>query len=666
MPWVVLDFETLSTCDLEEAGAFRYAEDPTTEILCAAFSVDGRAGFIWRPEYEKRVTGRRLLELVEDPAVIFIAHNAQFEKAIWRNIMVGRYGWPDIPNERWHCTMAACAQRGLPLSLEMACAVLRLPYQKNMEGAKLVRQIQKFDKAGNYNMALLDGIIEYCMDDVKAEVALHERLGFLPPAERPVWLLNQEMNERGLQLDAALIEKAQQVVDGATPPLIEEFRRITGLVPTQVQKVHAWVNANGVKIPNLQGETVDRLLGAQDIDEDSIAEGDELGDVPDIPPAVRRALTIRRLIGSASVKKLRRMLVCMNEDGRARGACQYHGTQPGRSAGRLFQPYNFPRGTIQVDMGSKKAPPSPDTMVDALMTGDHEYVASVIGPPVETVVSSLRHAIVAAPGKVLVSGDYAGIQARVVLALAGQHDKTALMAAGADVYCDMAGQIYKRPITKADKVERQTGKNSVLGLGFQMGWKKFKLKYGYGLADDFCEMVVNTYRNEWAPLVPKLWRGLQDAATMTVHRKTPHMAYGIEYRLEDVWLTARLPSGRKLWYFDPRPVMRPMPWDEFDVRPAFTYRAMKMGHMQTIYPFGGSLTENVVMGIEVDIHRRGMQNLKDDGQDIVLEVYDEILAEVPAADVKRFEACMLDQPQWVRDMGIPIAVECWTGDRYRK
>lgn len=660
MTWVVLDFETLSACDLEEAGAFRYAEDPTTEILCAAFSIDGKAEYVWRPEYEKRAHGRRLLDLVEDPTVIFIAHNAQFEKAIWRAIMVSRYGWPDIPNERWHCTMAACAQRGLPMALEMACAVLRLPFQKNMEGARLVKQIQKFDKTGNYNWSLLDGIMQYCLDDVKAEVALHERLGFLPASERPVYLLNQEMNERGLQLDAEFIAKAQEIVDGATPPLIEEFRQLTGYVPTQVQKVHAWVNAHGVKIPNLQGETVDRLLGGADDDDTSADEDDNATPSPEtVPRAVKRALTIRRLVGSASVKKLGRMLTCMNEDGRARGACQYHGTQPGRSAGRLFQPYNFPRGTVSASEAVK---------VDAIMTGDHEYVNMVLGPPVESVVSSLRHAIIAAPGHVLISGDYAGIQARVVLALAGQYDKVALMATGQDVYCDMGSTIYKRPITKADKAERQTGKNSVLGLGFQMGWKKFKLKYGYGLTDDFCELVVNTYRQEWAPEVPKLWRALQDAAMHTVHRKTPHSAYGIEYRLEDVWLTARLPSGRKLYYFDPKPVMRRMPWDEFDIRPAWTYRAMKMGHMQTINPFGGSLTENVVMGIEVDIHRHGMQNLKRANRDIVLEVYDEIVAEVPEdeVDVKLFEQCMLDQPQWVKDMQIPVAVECWHGKRYRK
>ncbi len=37
--------------------------------------------------------------------------------------------------------------------------------------------------------------------------------------------------------------------------------------------------------------------------------------------------------------------------------------------------------------------------------------------------------------KVLLSGDFAGIELRKVLAVAGQHDKTALLASGVNAYC---------------------------------------------------------------------------------------------------------------------------------------------------------------------------------------------------------------------------------------
>ena len=94
------------------------------------------------------------------------------------------------------------------------------------------------------------------------------------------------------------------------------------------------------------------------------------------------------------------------------------------------------------------------------------------------------------------------------------------------------------------------------------------------------------------------------------------------------------------------------------------------GQMRTQDCFGGSLCENVVMGIEVDIHRHGWANAEREGFPIVLEVYDELVAEVPVwdADLAGFERCLLDAQHlpWVKKLQIPIAVECWVGTRYRK
>src|SRR5215469_13055899 len=102
-----------------------------------------------------------------------------------------------------------------------------------------------------------------------------------------------------------------------------------------------------------------------------------------------------------------------------------------------------------------------------------------------------------------------------------------------------------------------------------MGWKKFKAKYGRQLSDEFCQMVVNTYRKDWAPCVPQLWKGLREASLRAVQTKTPQESYGIEYRLEDDYLTARLPSGRKIWYPHPRLGTALMPWVDDDGEPVF-------------------------------------------------------------------------------------------------
>jgi DNA polymerase len=672
---LVGDFETASAVDLKEVGAWRYSEDITTEILCFSYVI---AGVIktWRPGDDIS----ELAELASDPEVIFIAHNAGFEKAIWRNIMVALYGLPDVPNSRWRDTLASCAMRALPLDLDRAVINLRLPHHKDVVGSAFTKKMSKPNRKGYYDRseASLQRVITYCEQDIRAELALWERIGCLPPGEHNVWLLDQRINERGLMLDLPFVKKAQEVVDRYCPVLVEEFKEITGgLKPTQTAKFKAWINDQGVWIDSLAKDVVAALLGEENEDDDADTSDIDLSMVV-LPDNVMRALRIRSLVGSASIKKLKRMRACVGSDDRARGLLQYHGAGPGRWAGRLLQPHNFPRGTIKASDGGKF---SPEYVVSTIMSGDPDIVALALGAPVESIVSSLRHAIIAdtARGCTLLSGDFAGIEARIVLALAGQNDKTALMASGADVYIDMACTIdptLPRPTTKAEikafkemyAEMRQNGKNSVLGLGFQMGWRKFKMKYGGNLTDDECKRIVDIYRKTWAPKVPKAWEKMGDAALGCVKTGKAHEAYGTLYQLEDRWLTALLPSGRKLWYFNPQLTQRAVPWDETDVRMAFTYQQMKTGQWKTIDAFGGLLTENVVQALARDLMVEAMFKLEKNGFPIILTVHDEIVCEPlkENADEKAFQEIMCDIPAWAKKIQVPVAVETWQGDRYRK
>src|SRR5580693_8348910 len=109
MIFVELDFETRSLCDLKVCGAERYAEDPSTDIMCLVYKSEN----IWNEWWPGCAYDAHLTTLVLRTDVIFIAHNAAFEQAIWRHIMVPCYGFPEIPIHRWRCTMAASAWRGL-------------------------------------------------------------------------------------------------------------------------------------------------------------------------------------------------------------------------------------------------------------------------------------------------------------------------------------------------------------------------------------------------------------------------------------------------------------------------------------------------------------------------------------------------------------------------
>jgi len=679
--WIVIDFETASMCDLKACGSWRYAQDVSTQVLCLSYENERGRRNTWFPGTDP---SEGLMAALRDPTVCVIAHNVSFEKAIWRFIMVPA-GWPDIPDERWHDTAAVCAMRGFPIGLEQALMELGGPMQKDMEGNKLTLSLSKAGARTTKNGSTIKGMLpeitpqilarvgQYCESDIYGQVWIHKRMGWLPPKELELWLLNQKINERGVRLDMEYVRACQSVVDQATAALVGEFEELTGgLGFNQGAKIIAWCQSKGFNLPNMQKETLVEVLGwdPDETDEDeTLALPDDFTFEPvPMPDDVRRALTIRQLVGSSSIKKLRRMEQCVNYDSRARGLLQYHGTGPGRNTSRLFQIHNFPKGTIKVD----DLPPDPETLVAAIKTRDVAYIEMMYGPAVETVVQGLRHAITVDPGNVMMAGDYAGIQARLVLSVAGQHDKTALMAGGVDVYCDMAAQIYKRPIDKhKDPKERGVGKNSVLGLGFQMGGKTFQFKYGKDLTLEFCEGVVQIYREEWAPLVPKVWAALQSASIKALEERIPVEAYGLVYRIEDRWLTCQLPGGNKLWYADPQLIWKRMTWstdEEPVIRRAWSFKSTKQKRRVTVDAFGGQLTENAIMGMERQIVADAQLRCEAEGLPVIFDVHDEVVCEVPEtrADLKMFTQLLEDVKPWVRHIQVPIQVDVWQGKVYKK
>jgi DNA polymerase bacteriophage-type len=674
---ITFDFETRSACDLKKAGAWEYSAHPSTEVLCLWFCTRQGRTHCWLPGDPEPEWLRPQIAA----GAVFEAHNVLFEKGVWRHIMVPKYGFPPIPFEQWHDTMAACGRRALPLDLNDASRLLALPTVKDAEGHKAMLAICKPHKTRGFNndQALRERVIAYGEKDVLAQAALGKRLGPLEPREREFWLLNQTMNERGMAIDLAFAADCQAVYDAAVAPLAVAFEEKVGIKPRS-PKVLAAINAklqaagSAARFENMQKETV--------------AEALEDWDLPD---DVREIVEMRSALTSASVAKLAAMRNCTGADGRARGLLQYHAATTGRDGGRLLQPTNFPRGTVEMgkDADGKKIVPM-EFLVPTIQARDVDLIGMVLADneknvseplrhlvaPVSAVTSALRHCLVAAPGHVLNAGDYSTIEARVVLAIAGQHDRLKLMAEGGDPYCDLASIVLGRPITKAENPrERQDiGKPTVLGCGFQMGAPKFHAKYMKKAPFEEAQKCVDVYRKEWAPEVPKLWYGLQEAAVKCVWDRRPQEFRGIVYQIEDQWLTCRLHSGRKLYYFDPRKEQKEMPWstpDDPDIRASWTYIAKKTGRLVRVSAYGGLLTENVVQATARDIMFDRAVILEQEGFGLVLNVYDENVAEVPESrsNPKLMEQIMISAGTdiaWVRELGIPVGAEAWAGKRYKK
>ena len=259
---------------------------------------------------------------------------------------------------------------------------------------------------------------------------------------------------------------------------------------------------------------------------------------------------------------------------------------------------------------------------------------------------------------------------RIDLALAGQHDKCELLATGKDVYLDMACDIYGVPrgsLTKADVEKRAIGKNTVLGCGFQMGAPKFHERYCAEQPFEFAQRVVVSYRRQWAPKVVEMWNAFKWAVTECVRDGRTVTAYGCTFRRAGEFMAIDLPSGwQTVWYY--QPTMRPRATN-YGVEYQPSYKAWKGGKWITVFLYGGIICENVVQALARGLLVEAMGRLNyRTSKLVVLSVHDEVVCEVPEdrADLALFEATMIERSSWVEKMGVPIAVEAWTGGRYKK
>lgn len=545
--------------------------------------------------------------------------------------------------------------------------------------------------------ALLNELFAYCRQDVLAEEALSEEIPDLSPEELTLFHLDQDVNERGFQLDPVAVEAALVLIDGECRELNAELYTLTeGAVAkaTQRQQMVAWLETQGLALPDTRKETVDALLD----DVTPQIDGEDLPgwDQP-IAPKARRALELMRTLGRSSTAKYGKMRSWMCEDSRVRGGLLYHGASTGRWSGKGIQPHNFPKGSLRKELKST----TQDALWDVLKTKDAAAITARFGNVMEALSHGLRGAIVARPGYQLYVADYAGIEARVVNWLAGNEEALAIFRSGADIYCYMADEIYGYTTNKHDHPkERGIGKIAVLGLGYQMGAKKFVESCALGgvtiLQDNNCihcglwasehfkenrdhphepadaaeitaYRIVQAYRAKfWR--VKEMWNHQEEMAIAAVENPDEAFPCGkVTWFMEGRFLYCELPSGRRLAYADPEIRNVKTSWGAWKSQLTFMGVNPLNNQWQRQHTYGGSIVENITQAVARDLMADAFLACERSGVYIpVLTVHDEIVAEalLGAGSVKEFESLMARTPSWSGNC--PVAAEGWVGARYHK
>lgn len=690
--WAIADWESQSACEISEAGAERYCEDPTTRETCLGIAWPKGPPELWIPG---EPPPERLCEHVERGRR-FIAYNVAFDFNLWRAVRTRDPRWPELKLEQTECLMSRGRTLSLPGKLERMCSALRLSENKDKDGQKSLKKIMKPRKDGTFwtpETAPEDfqKLYAYAKQDVLVERMLHEMLPPLTDSEREIWLIDQEINQRGVYLDVPNLRHALELLEAEKLRLRELCNRITGYNPTQVDKLKEWLNAHGCKLDKLDKGAVARVLE----DTETLAKNPEL----------KIVLEARQQASKTSNEKFGRMLTNAGADQRGRGQYAFYGANTGRWAGRGWQPQNLKRQTKTF-----KAKNAEDVIAHLSLPNPARTIRFEYGSLMEPLSLSARGFIKAPPGRRLVVADYSNIEGRITAWVSGEDwkleafrrydtfvrdaagnpipdGKGDFLREGPDLYKLAFANSFGVPVeTVNDDDQRQTGKVQELGLGFAGsvgallkmcatymvdptsiavsvkaitdpekwatvldGLPKMGSKMRHGLDPDTwtgLKIVVEAWRAAH-PATTAMWSALMKAAHAAVENPGVVTAAGpIRYKVEGDFLKCRLPSGRAIYY----------PYPEFKKFPSFEWSERKAELQYLIERFNDP--GNLAPGTIEDLHRE----LAEHEDDITWETQLTYWGEATEAGGAKIWKCR----QFTRSIAIENVVQAIAADCQRR
>ena len=688
---VNLDFETFSVADLKKTAAHRYAQDPSTEVLCLSYSFgDKEPKRFIGTNLELGIFGTEppedLFDAILSGALVY-AFNTTFEYCIWRYVCIERMGWPAVPFDQWRDTQAIAASFAMPLSLEGCGDALNLDIRKDKRGKYLINKLCKPRKITKKNTNLrwsyeeakqdYDDLFLYCDQDVRTERAVLKSFPWeLKGLELDIWRNTLKKNNRGLPIDMELVNSIVEKLDefgegiGSQVPIITN-----GEIKTigQVAKIKDWCGEHGYELPDLTAPTILEALNDKEL-----------------PSIVRELLEIRKVLGKSSVKKFKKIQILICDDDRARDCLKYHKATTGREGGANLQPHNLPRASVTKELEKwfdkhkwkyegqdlieftktyeDRCTETTELAIDLFKSYDLDTLMMFYEDPMYTASALIRPSICAPDGKILRVSDYSSIENCTVTWLAGQDDILDLIREGLDLYKDMAVKLYEILYNAVDGKQRRHGKLTILGCVYGMGAKTFQVtcaKVGFYITLAEAQRTIDIFRERYY-MVKKLWYGLMKAAKKAVANPGITTTYRkIKFQTKHGYLFMRLPNGKLLAYPNPRIEIVKAPWGKTEsiTHDGYLGSTKKWGRC-ALTP--GRLTENASQATAREVMMEAKLRVEKAGYPVILTVHDEIISLVDEGygSLEEFNNIMCNASDHFK--GLPLKAAGFTTKRYHK
>lgn len=491
-----------------------------------------------------------------------------------------------------------------------------------------------------------------------------------PQIVRDGWLLDQQINERGICVDNALLESASSMALRSKSALLEEIRKTTRVTnPGSTLQILGWLRMHGYPFQSLEKSWVARAMH----------DG--------LPDDVMTVLKLRGELARTSDSKLQAIRRVASSDGRLRYIFHYLGaSRAGRWTSHTVQFQNLPKPLFEDKDGSRLK-----LARELVRSGDYEAVRGEFGSVIDAVISVIRTVFCAPEGSRLLIADLNAIEARTLAWMAHCEPMLNAFRQKRDIYKEFAADVMGTTIDALPEGYRnQFGKPGILGSGYGQGpgaevidsktgeriktgmWG-FAERQGIKLTQEEAQRIVGTYRQNY-PEIPQLWRDYEEATKWCITNGTTIPLHHIIFRRYGTakpTVQVELPSTRCLHYVNCRMGTKTRDDGAGNVwqSEAIYYDGVhqKNRKWQAIDTWGGKLTENFDQAISRDVLLNGMLAADRMGFKIVAHCHDEVICEVPndsPLGEKELLDCMTTPPDWAPDL--PLAAEVQSSPYYKK
>ncbi len=598
MKKLYLDFETYYDVQfsLTKMSTAQYINHKDFKVWGVGLKVDDEA-----TEWYSADETDDVLAAIDWSDIALVCHNTLFDAFI----LTRHYGY----NPAYYYDTAAMS-RGLYPNMSARlkdCVTREFPSDNTMRKGE---ELASAKGIRDLDPTLDEQIGSYCIQDVDLTYALFQSymVGF-PESELDLIDLTTRMFvEPKLQLDQPMLLQYKEDMAKRAEDAIESSGVTREILASQ-QKFRAHLEQLGITIPTKKSPTTGKQIPAFGKNDPAYLQ------MCNMYPEHRALWDAREVVKSRiDETRAQRFIDSCNPDGSFGVPLRYYAAHTGRFGGSdKINLQNLPRG------------------------------------------SKLRTAIKAPVGQKLFIADLSNIEVRMLAWLAKEADLLDAFRNKRDVYCEFASQVYGKPVTKADTLERYVGKTAVLGLGYGMGHVKFQdtLKTGavsVDVTDSTAVQIVQQYRGMYTN-IPILWARMKDLLFSMISPREYGTHYG-PITVGPQQLT--LPNGMALKYPDLR-----------YAGGEFIYSTQK-GIVRT---YGPRLAENVIQALaRIVITDQILEVHALPEVDVVLQVHDEIIAlgsEVDSdATMEKIMNIMKTPPLWCSDL--PLDAEGGVSQVYDK